>query len=79
MVGGHFVIKMFTFFECDTICLLYLLNIVFESVDVMKPFTSKEGNSEVYVVCREFRGNDVVEPYLKVLLPISKSESLFRQ
>ena len=48
--------KMFTFFECDTICLLYLLRSVFESVDVMKPVTSKEGNSEVYVVCREFKG-----------------------
>lgn len=70
--GGHFVIKMFTFFECDTICLLYLLSRVFESINVTKPVTSKEGNSEVYVVCTEFRGDDVASIYLEELLEIGK-------
>ena len=63
---------MFTFFECDTICLLYLLNKVFESVTVMKPATSKEGNSEVYVVCREYVGEEVAGIYLNELRQISK-------
>jgi len=63
---------MFTFFECDTICLLYLLNLLFESVHMMKPATSKEGNSEIYVVCREFRGRKVAEPYLEQLYSISE-------
>jgi len=52
--GGNFVIKMFTMFESETVCMLYLLNICFHQIDVFKPATSKEGNSEVYVVCREF-------------------------
>jgi len=52
--GGNFVIKMFTIFESETVCLLYLLNCSFESVDIFKPATSKEGNSEVYVVCKSF-------------------------
>ena len=73
--GGHFVIKMFTFFECDTICLLYLLVKVFESVRVMKPATSKEGNSEVYVVCKEYRGEEVSGVYVNELLGISKLAS----
>jgi cap2 methyltransferase len=29
--------------------------------------TSKEGNSEVYVVCLEYRGRDFAEPWLEVL------------
>lgn len=63
--------KMFTFFECDAVCLLYLLNNVFGSIQVMKPATSKEGNSEVYVVCCGFKGEEEVEPYLNNLMYIS--------
>jgi cap2 methyltransferase len=43
---------MFTLFECESVCLLFLLNSIFAAVDVFKPATSKEGNSEVYVICR---------------------------
>ena len=50
--GGNFVLKMFTIFESETVCLLYLLSCAFESVDIFKPATSKEGNSEVYVICK---------------------------
>ena len=73
--GGHFVMKMFTFFECNTICLLYLLRNVFEFVDVIKPVSSKEGNSEVYVVCREFKKN-YFELGFKDLFFVSKCEFL---
>jgi hypothetical protein len=34
---------------------------------VFKPATSKEGNSEVYVVCLEYKGRAVMEPWLEVL------------
>merc|ERR1719391_407337 len=52
--GGNFVIKMFTMFESETVCLLYLLSIAFKQIEVFKPATSKEGNSEVYVVCKDY-------------------------
>ncbi|XP_075227522.1 cap-specific mRNA (nucleoside-2'-O-)-methyltransferase 2-like [Lycorma delicatula] len=52
---GSFLIKIFTFLECETICLLYLLSKLFHKVSVFKPATSKEGYSEVYVVCLRFR------------------------
>ena len=45
--GGSLVIKMFTVFESETVCLLYLLYLAFGKMDVFKPATSKEGNSEV--------------------------------
>ncbi|GAB0089458.1 Cap-specific mRNA (nucleoside-2'-O-)-methyltransferase 2 [Sergentomyia squamirostris] len=52
-IGGNFVLKMFTFFESSSICLLYLLVASFKSVSVFKPVTSKGGNSEVYVICED--------------------------
>ena len=44
-----------TIFESETVCLLFLLNCAFESIDIFKPATSKEGNSEIYVICKEYK------------------------
>lgn len=63
---------MFTFFECDTVCLLNLLAASFQEIKVEKPATSKEGNSEVYVVCQRFKGRDAIQPCLDRLLQIGK-------
>ena len=52
LTGGHFILKMFTLFESESVCALYLLRTLFKDLDVFKPATSKEGNSEVYVICR---------------------------
>uniref|UniRef100_A0A1B0AFR8 Cap-specific mRNA (nucleoside-2'-O-)-methyltransferase 2 n=1 Tax=Glossina pallidipes TaxID=7398 RepID=A0A1B0AFR8_GLOPL len=51
---GCLVMKMFTMFESSSVCILYLLNCVFEKVHVTKPATSKRGNSEVYIVCLNY-------------------------
>ncbi|XP_060694281.1 cap-specific mRNA (nucleoside-2'-O-)-methyltransferase 2 [Hemiscyllium ocellatum] len=64
---GSFVLKMFTLFERCSVCLLYLLNCCFREVSVFKPGTSKSGNSEVYVVCLEYKGKDAVGRYLDQL------------
>ncbi|XP_067939668.1 cap-specific mRNA (nucleoside-2'-O-)-methyltransferase 2-like [Watersipora subatra] len=52
-VGGVLIVKMFTMFETSTIAVMYLLNFLFTKVEIHKPVTSKPGNSEVYVVCRD--------------------------
>jgi 23S rRNA U2552 (ribose-2'-O)-methylase RlmE/FtsJ len=65
--GGSFLLKMFTMYEQETVCLMFLLCSSFTSVAICKPATSKEGNSEVYVVCLEYRGRDFAEPWLEVL------------
>lgn len=57
-LGGAFVLKIFTMFEDSTINLLYLLNCVFDKVTIIKPCTSKSGNSEVYVVNLYYKGFD---------------------
>lgn len=68
--GGTFVLKIFTMFEDSTICLLYLLNICFTKVSVFKPASSKSGNSEVYVICLDFKGFEIIEKvWEKLLIP----------
>ncbi|CAL1292448.1 unnamed protein product [Larinioides sclopetarius] len=63
--GASFVLKKFTFFECITICKMYFLSCIFKEVHVFKPFTSKSGNSEVYVVCLDYIGVEKVRAYLE--------------
>lgn len=52
--GGCLVVKCFTFFECQMLCLLYLLNCSFKRIHAFKPNASKSGNSEIYLICIGF-------------------------
>lgn len=55
--GGSFIIKMFTAFQSYTVSLVYLLNCVFEKVNVFKPFCSRRATSEVYYICINYKRN----------------------
>ncbi|KAM4593060.1 cap-specific mRNA (nucleoside-2'-O-)-methyltransferase 2 isoform 2-T2 [Odontesthes bonariensis] len=66
--GGSFVLKVFTLYEHSSVCLLYLLNCCFHSVNVFKPATSKAGNSEVYVVCLNYDSKESVRLLLSKLI-----------
>ncbi|KAL4218782.1 FtsJ-like methyltransferase [Mactra antiquata] len=68
--GGTLIVKMFTMFECKAISLMYLLNCVFEKVDVFKPSTSKGGNSEVYVVGIGYKGRSFCNDWLEIVCPL---------
>lgn len=58
---------MFTTFEHSTVCLLYLINQVFSDVNIYKPVTSRQGNSEVYAICINYKGKQCLEKYFPVL------------
>ncbi|CAF4062612.1 unnamed protein product [Adineta steineri] len=58
--GGSLVLKMFDLFECDTICLLYILALHFKELSIFKPASSYAPNAETYVVALGFRGIDRV-------------------
>nr|XP_054761360.1 uncharacterized protein LOC129267757 [Lytechinus pictus] len=64
---GTLLIKMFTMYNANTACLMYMLNCAFKQVTVVKPVCSKAGNSEVYV-CRSYIGRDNLQPQLQTLL-----------
>lgn len=63
--GGSLVLKKFTLFESETVCLMYLLCCVFKDVHVYKPATSKQGNSEVYIIALNYCGKDHFREHLE--------------
>lgn len=53
--GGSFVLKIFDIFHKLTLEILYLLSFFYEKVYVYKPLTSREANSEKYIICINFQ------------------------
>ena len=64
--NGHFVLKIFDCFTSGTIDLIYLLNLLYEKVHIIKPFTSRYANSEKYIVCKFFKLQDSTPFYKKL-------------
>ena len=64
---GNLVIKMFTLFESHSITFMYILCCLFDKVSVIKPSTSKAGNSEVYVIAHNFCGIENCSDFLGTL------------
>lgn len=56
-VGGHFVCKLFDLFTPFSVGLVYLMRLIFDSVCIFKPVTSRPANSERYIVCKGLRPN----------------------
>lgn len=54
--------------------LLYLINHSFSEVNIYKPVTSRQGNSEVYAVCLKYKGLSYLEKYLPTLRSAYGSE-----
>ncbi|XP_041974252.1 cap-specific mRNA (nucleoside-2'-O-)-methyltransferase 2 [Aricia agestis] len=65
--GGTLIFKLFTIFENSTVCLLYLLNHLFKEVNIYKPATSRQGNSEVYAVCLQYQDRVNLDMFIPVL------------
>lgn len=57
-IGGNFICKIFDTFHIETIKVLYLLNLSYEKVYLYKPRTSRNSNSEKYIVCLNYKGYD---------------------
>ncbi len=56
--GGCFITKQFTTFEPITITVMYAAAQMFDEFYLCKPFTSREANSETYLVGKGFKGYD---------------------
>jgi 23S rRNA U2552 (ribose-2'-O)-methylase RlmE/FtsJ len=54
--GGIFICKMFDLFYTSSLQLLFLLYLSYDTISFNKPLTSRQSNSEKYVVCRGFKG-----------------------
>lgn len=74
-INGMFVIKYFTIFEPQTVCQLWLLACLFQKISIIKPVTSKPGNSEIYLVCQGYHG--ISDELIEQLVHCSPTTLLF--
>jgi 23S rRNA U2552 (ribose-2'-O)-methylase RlmE/FtsJ len=56
--GGSFVLKVFEMFTKMSAKFIIILRHFYKKVDLIKPLTSRESNSERYIVCRDFKYNE---------------------
>ena len=59
--GGTFILKVFDIFTQATIDILYILSSLYEKCYIIKPNTSRNANSEKYIVCKLFKLADAGE------------------
>jgi len=71
--GGSFVLKVFETFTHITIKLIYLLSSFYEECYLYKPFFSRSTNSEKYIICKDFKYNEVEPSKMKKLLDCLKN------
>ena len=71
--GGIFILKIFEIHTMLTLEFLFLLNNYFETVTIVKPYTSRPANSEKYVVCKNFK--TISKENLSTLLMLVKKWS----
>lgn len=58
-IGGTFVVKIFDMYTTNTYRIIVWLTRLFGTLHICKPPTSKPSNSEKYLVCLGFNGEDV--------------------
>lgn len=66
--GGSMITKQYSYFEPITVSVIYATSTFFEKFHICKPYTSREANSEVYLVGIGFKhpSDDIFEhPYVK--------------
>ena len=67
--GGSMITKQYTAFEPITLSIMYLLALLFDEVYWCKPLSSKEANSETYLVCKGYhKPLKYNNKYIKILL-----------
>jgi len=80
--GGSFILKLFDCFMQHTLDILAILSSFYEKVYITKPQTSRYANSEKYIVCKGFIGQDANEiyPYLKTAFEnmLDSKQNLFK-
>ncbi|XP_021965422.1 cap-specific mRNA (nucleoside-2'-O-)-methyltransferase 1 [Folsomia candida] len=66
-VGGHVVCKLFDTVTPFTVALIYFMYCSFETVTIHKPVSSRQANSERYLICKWKKSENVTSPIVKYL------------
>ena len=54
--GGNFVCKIFDMYTYFTVRLIFILKLYYNVVIITKPYTSRQANSEKYIISKDFKG-----------------------
>jgi 23S rRNA U2552 (ribose-2'-O)-methylase RlmE/FtsJ len=67
--GGSFITKQYSFFEPITVSIVYAVASFFKEFHISKPYSSREANSEIYLVGKGFiKPDNILEhPYIKAM------------
>lgn len=58
--NGAFILKIFDIFKYKTVELLFLLSNFYDNMYIYKPHTSRIANSEKYIICKNYKCNNVL-------------------
>ena len=61
--GGTFILKCFDIFYKSSIDIIYILSSFYQDIYISKPCTSRQANSEKYLVCKNFKFSDTTMYY----------------
>ena len=56
LINGSFICKCFDLFHYSTLQLIFILYLSYDNISFIKPLSSRQSNSEKYIVCRGFKG-----------------------
>ena len=73
--GGNFITKQFTFFEPITISIMYIASLYFDEFYICKPYSSREANSETYLIGKGFKGSNIEDKYIQLILNMLKNKT----
>lgn len=74
--GGCLITKQYTIFEPTTIAVMYATASFFDEFFIHKPYTSREANSETYLVGKGFKGGVYFDhPYIKAMMSIATGQA----
>ena len=57
--NGNFILKIFDIFKIKTVEIIFLLTNLYDYVYIYKPYTSRVANSEKYIVCKNYKFNNI--------------------
>lgn len=68
--GGIFILKVYDIFTRVMVEMLYILSSMYENVQICKPNTSRQANSEKYIYCRGFLledSSEYIEKFMELM------------
>ncbi|QBB28607.1 methyltransferase [Homarus gammarus nudivirus] len=75
---GFMICKFFDLYSTFSITLLFLLSFLFEEIKICKPMTSRQGNSEKYILFKKYKPNCKIITHMKEVLDTELSFDMYK-